>query len=195
MKNHIPVVIVTALLCAWTASAQDAKDSNLIPNAGFEQSVSEEDSLPAEWVWFSSSKNALIGTTNVAKRNGAQSLKITAQNIPNAFQGVNYTIPVTSGSRYTFSAYVMNDRDDPLKRSAHGMLVIEWKSADNKEMSRTLGKSWDTGLSKMRWELFSINNVEPPKGAVTATIGIHFCEGQENSSGSIFVDDVTLIEK
>jgi hypothetical protein len=75
------------------------------------------------------------------------------------------------------------------------MLVIEWKSADNKEMSRVLSKLWDPGLSKMRWEQFSINNAEPPKGAVGATFGIHFCEGKDIASGSVFVDDVVLIEK
>ena len=194
MKRHIPLAIVTALFCAWTVSAQDTKDKNLIPNDGFEQPVGEEGSVPAEWVPFTS-KNLVMGTTSAVKRNGAQSLKITAQNIPNGFQGVNYTIPVTSGSRYTFSTYVMNDKSDPLKGTAHGMLVIEWKSADNKEMSRTLSKSWDTSLSRMRWELFSINNMEPPKGTVSATFGIHFCEGKEGANGSIFIDDVMLVEK
>ncbi len=104
-------------------------------------------------------------------------------------------MPVTAGSRYTFSAYFMNDKSDPLKNTASGMLVIEWKSADGKEMSRTLSKLWDSGLSKMRWEQFFINHVEPPKGAVSATFGIHFCEGKEGANGSVFIDDVMLIEK
>jgi hypothetical protein len=194
MKHRIPFAIATVLFCAWNAFAQDAKDKNLIANAGFEQSVAEEGSVPAEWVPFTS-KNVVIGTASAVKRNGAQSLKISAQKAPNAFQGVNYTMPVTAGSRYTFSAYVMNDKSDPLKNTANGMLVIEWKSADNKEMSRILSKLWDPGLSKMRWEQFSINNAEPPKGAVSATFGIHFCEGKEGADGSVFVDDVMLIEK
>lgn len=193
MKHPIQIAVIAVLFCAWNASAQDAKDSNLIANAGFEQTVAEG-GVPAEWVPFTS-KNVAIETTGAVKRNGAQSLKISAQKIPNAFQGVNYTIPVTAGSRYTFSAYVMNDKSDPLKDTVHGMLVIEWKSADNKEMSRTLSKLWEPSLSRMRWELFSINNAEPPKGAVSATFGIHFCEGKEVSSGSILIDDVMLIEK
>ena len=82
-----------------------------------------------------------------------------------------------------------------LKNTATGMLVIEWKSADDKEMSRTLSKMWDPGLSKLRWEQISINNAEPPKGAVSATFGIHFCDGKSGASGSVFVDDVMLIEK
>jgi hypothetical protein len=194
MKLRIESVVAVLLLCAWTSPAQDTKDKNLIANGGFEQSVAEEGSVPAEWVPFTS-KNVIIGTTSAVKRNGAQSLKISAQKIPNAFQGVNCIIPVTAGSRYTFSAYFMNDKGNPLKDTASGMLVIEWKSADNKEMSRTLSKLWDSSLSKMRWEQFSISNAEPPKGAVSATFGIHFCEGKEGANGSVFVDDVMLIEK
>jgi hypothetical protein len=194
MKHLFQFAIMAAACCAWNASAQDTKDNNLIANAGFEQAATEGGSMPAEWVPFTS-KNVVLETTGAVKRNGAQSLKITAQRIPNAFQGVNYTIAITAGSRYTFSAYVMNDKSDPLKNTVHGMLVIEWKSADNKEMSRTLSKQWDSGLSRMRWELFSINNAEPPKGAVSATFGIHFCEGKEVSSGSVLIDDVMLIEK
>ena len=194
MKLRIEFVITALLFCAWTSPAQEAKDKDLITNAGFEQLVSEGSNMPAEWVPFTS-KNVVMGTTSAAKRNGAQSLKISAQKIPNAFQGVNCIIPVTAGSRYTFSAYFMNDKGDPLKGTASGMLVIEWKSADNKEMSRTLSKLWDSSLSKMRWEQFLIANAEPPKGAVSATFGIHFCEGKEGANGSIFVDDVMLIEK
>ena len=186
--------MIAALLCAWNAHAQDTKDRNLLANAGFEESVTGEGSVPAVWVPFTS-KNVVMATTGAVKRNGTQSLRISAQKIPNAFQGINFNIPVTAGSRYTFSAYVMNDKNDPLKNTATGMLVIEWKSADDKEMSRTLSKMWDTGLSKMRWEQLSINNAEPPKGAVSATFGIHFCEGKEGAAGSVFIDDATLIEK
>jgi hypothetical protein len=90
MKLRIEFVITALLLCAWSSPAQETKDKNLITNAGFEQSVAEEGSVPAGWVPFTS-KNVIIGTTSVVKRNGAQSLKISAQKIPNAFQGVNYT--------------------------------------------------------------------------------------------------------
>jgi hypothetical protein len=194
MKHLISAAIISALLCGWTASAEELKDKNLAPNSGFEQSVAEVGSVPAEWVPFTS-KNVVIGTSTNAKHNGAQSLRMTAQKIPNAFQGVNYIMPVTQGSKYTFNAYFMNDKSDPLKSTASGMLVIEWKSADEKEMSRTLSKQWDPSLSKMRWEQLSINNAEPPKGAVSATFGIHFCEGKDGGDGSIFIDDVMLIEK
>jgi len=194
MKLRIEFVITALLLCAWTSPAQNTNNGNLIPNAGFEQAIAGEGSVPAEWVPFTS-KNVILGTTSAVKRNGAQSLKMSAQKIPNTFQGVNYTAPVNAGSKYTFSTYVMNDKNDPLKGTANGMLVIEWKSADNKEMSRILSKLWDPSLSRMRWEPFSINNAEPPKGAVSATFGIHFSDGKDVSSGSVFIDDVLLIEK
>jgi hypothetical protein len=194
MKLRIEFVITMLLLCAWTSPAQDTKDKNLITNGGFEELVAEGSNMPAAWTPFTS-KDVIITTTTDVKRNGAQSLKMTAQKIPNAFQGVNFNIPVTAGSRYTFSAYFMNDKSNPLKDTANGMLVIEWKSADNKEMSRTLSKLWDPSLSKMRWEQFSISNAEPPKGAVSATFGIHLCEGKAGANGSVFIDDVMLIEK
>ena len=194
MKHSLRFALAACLVCAYAASAEDATDKNLVPNRGFEQSVADEGSVPTDWVPFTS-KNVIIVTSGAAKHSGEQSLRISAQRIPNAFQGVNFTNSVNAGSRYTFSAYVMNDKNDPLKNTATGMLVIEWKSADDKEMSRTLSKMWDPGLSKLRWEQISINNAEPPKGAVSATFGIHFCDGKSGASGSVFVDDVMLIEK
>ena len=195
MKPVMQIMAIVALFCACIAvSAEDTNQQNLIANGGFEQSVGEEGSMPAEWVPFSS-KNFAIETTSAAKYSGAQSLKMSAQKIPNSFQGVNFIMPVTAGSRYTFSAYVLNDKNNPLKNTAHGMLVIEWKNSNNKEITRTLSKLWDPGLSRLRWERFSINNAEPPKGAVTATFGIHYCEGKDGASGSVLVDDVSLIEK
>ncbi len=194
MKHSLRFALAACLVCAYAASAEDATDKNLVPNGGFEQSVADEGSVPTDWVPFTS-KNVVLGTSRSAKRDGEQSLRMSAQKIPNAFQGVNHIMPLTPGSKYTFSAFFMNDKNDPLKNTATGMLVIEWKSADNKEMSRTLSKMWDPGLSKLRWEQISINNAEPPKGAVSATFGIHFCDGKSGASGSVFVDDVMLIEK
>ena len=195
MKFEIQRAVVMVLCCyAGSAFAQKSQNENLIPNAGFEQSISDEDAHPAEWICFTS-KDQVLGITDSEKHSGSRSLKITAQETPNAYQGINYTFPIHTDTKYTFSVYVMNDKSNPLKSTAHGMLVIEWKAADNKEISRTLSKSWDQSLSKMRWEQFSLNNVKPPKGAVSATAGIHLCDGESGGKGSVFLDDALLIEK
>ncbi len=194
MKPVMQVMACLLLLVSPLAFAADSDVQNLIENGGFEQSLSEESDLPAVWVPFSS-KSTVLGITNAAAYSGEKSLKLSGQEVPNAFQGVNFIMPVTAGSRYTFSGYVLNDKKNPLKGTAHGMLVIEWKASNNKEVARTLSKLWDSGLSRLRWERFSIDNMEPPKDAVTAIFGIHYCEGKDGAKGSFFIDEVTLIEK
>ena len=190
MKLTKPLLFCTALAATLVSSHAHA----VFENGGFEQSLSEESDLPAVWVPFSS-KSTVLGITNAAAYSGEKSLKLSGQEVPNAFQGVNFIMPVTAGSRYTFSGYVLNDKKNPLKGTAHGMLVIEWKASNNKEVARTLSKLWDSGLSRLRWERFSIDNMEPPKDAVTAIFGIHYCEGKDGAKGSFFIDEVTLIEK
>lgn len=194
MKPVMQVMACWSLLVSPLAFAGDPDVQNLIENGGFEQSISEESDLPAVWVPFSS-KSTLLGITTAAAYSGEKSLKLSAQEVPNSFQGVNFIMPVTAGSRYTFSGYVINDKKNPLKGNASGMLVIEWKDPNGKEIARTLSKLWNSSLSRLRWERFSIDNMEPPKSAVSAVFGIHYCEGKDGAKGSFFIDEVTLIEK
>lgn len=183
---------VLAISCP-PAQAQD-ESSNLAPNASFEEPDGGIGQTPTGWFPFTSKMNTST-LSDMAARTGKQSLRMSAQKIPDAYQGMNLAIPVTEGEKYDFSAFVIGDKEDKAGGTAHGMLVIEWKREDGSEISRSLSKQWKAqGISRLRWEPISLDKAIAPKGAVKAVFGIHFCDGPQGGKGAIFVDDM-MIEK
>jgi hypothetical protein len=173
-------------------SISGAAEENLADNPGFEGGVTEDGDAIA-WSFFSNKKpNRAVVTDH--KRSGEHSLKLTGLGAPKGFQGANTSVPVTPGKRYSFSAFVNNSKADTLGGSAHGMLVIEWLRADNQEISRCMSKMYTTSLSRMRWESLAISREEAPEGAVRGIFGIHLCEGEKGATGSVYIDDVMIVE-
>ncbi len=194
MKNisSTAVLILCACLAAQFPAPAAAEEENLVANPGFEEPADAQDgALPASWEVFTS-KETKLGITRAAKRSGEQSLRITAQGLAKGYQGVSVKLPVTPGQKYTFSAYVLNDRASSLGGTAHGQLCIEWHDDAGKELSRTYSKPWSGALSKMRWEDVSLRDQQAPKGAALAIFGIHLSEGEKGGLGSFLVDDVSI---
>lgn len=192
MKSGFLILLAAALVMpCLPAQAQD-ESSNLAPNASFEEPDGGIGQTPTGWFPFSSKLNTSTLSDKTA-RSGKQSLRMAAQKIPDAYQGMNLAMPVAEGERYNFSAFLIGDKEDKAGGTAHGMLVIEWKREDGSEISRTLSKQWKAqSISRLRWEPISLDKATAPKGAVKAVFGIHFCDGPQGGKGAIFVDDMAI---
>ena len=191
-----PLFLSLAILACATRAAVSAETNSTIPNRalnpGFESPAdAPEQTVPDDWQVFSS-KLQQVGITHTAKHAGQQSVRMTAQKAATGYQGIGLKLPVTGGTKYTFSAYVLNDKQDPLGGTGHGQLAIEWIDANGKEISRVYSQKWDSSLSKLRWEYVSLRKQEAPKSAVTANFGIHLSEGKDGGKGSILVDDIVI---
>lgn len=190
-RFHRWLTVAAAVLAAFPARAEDEAEVNLAPNPGFELPAGPDNALPELWQYFTTKNNGL-GITTSTSRNGRQCLKIAAQKVPEQFQGLVTEIDVQEGEKYSFIAWLTNNRDDPLKGSAFGELVVEWKDDQGKEISRDTSRSWGSNLTRMRWQDYEVSKAKAPKKAVRALFGIHLNEGERESEGSFFVDDVVI---
>ena len=194
MKRYLAGILIVGTVFAGPARAEErALKPNIAPNPSFEQPTDPEGAPPENWNAFSSKVNG-IGVSKAAKHSGEQCLRMAAQKVPEAYQGLVLDMPVTPGDVYTFSAYVTNNKDDQLCGTAQGSLVIEWINASNKEVARSTSVPWDRNVSRMRWEAVCISKVKVPAGAALARFGIHLNDGMSGGKGSVFIDDV-VIEK
>ena len=196
MGNRIVLFALIVGFCGLDAAVAKDKDKaeakeNLAGNPGFEE-PSGEALQPAIWNIFSSKKTDIL-TTQATKKSGNQAVRMTAQDIPKAFQGMTQIIPVVAGEKYTFSVALINDKLSPLTGSASGTLVIEWKNEAGKEINRATSPAWTRSLSRIRWGTIAIKKVEAPPDATQGTFGIHLSEGEEGGKGSVVIDDVEIV--
>jgi hypothetical protein len=192
MNRYLAGMLLVCVAFAGLAKAEDkAAKPNLAPNPGFEQPTSPEGASPENWNAFSSKING-IGVSKAAKHGGDQCVKMAAQKVPEAYQGLVLDMPVSPGDIYTFSVCVINNKDDQLSGTAQGSLVIEWINASNKEVARSTSTPWDRNVSRMRWETVSISKAKVPEGAASARFGIHLNDGKSGGKGSVFIDDVAI---
>lgn len=192
MKRYLAGVLIVCTVFAGPARAEEnATRSNLALNPGFEQPTSPEGATPEKWNAFTSKING-IGISKAAKRSGEQGVKMAAQTLPGAYQGLVLDMPVTPGDVCTFSVYVMSNKDDPLGGTTQGSLVIEWINANGKEVARITSTPWDRNISRMRWQTISISKAKVPDGAALARFGIHLNDGMSGGKGSVFLDDVAI---
>ena len=192
MKWLLAVLFSSMVFSLSLASASDEMPANLAVNPGFEEPTNAQTGImPGQWITFTS-KAIYIELDREFKRSGEQCLKMTAQQVVDGYQGVSQKIPVVAGDKYTFSAFVMSDKRDPLGGSGHCQLVIEWQNELGKEIGRKYGPISDSSLSKLRWDSTMIRNEQAPMGATLAIFGIHLSEGKKAGKGSVLVDDVLI---
>ena len=159
-------------------------------NGSFEVESAEDPTIPAGWFPFFS-KNKTIEISQSAQKSGKNSVKLSVQKVPGGHLGIAQIIPVDDGKIYTFTVHLMNNTADPLTQGTSGMIGIEWKDSNGKEISRTTSNEWDMSLSRMRWEPYSISE-KAPRGAKTAAMVISFYDGDRGGSGSCFVDEARV---
>lgn len=174
-----------------TAGAAGNDEVNVVRNGGFELVAEGGQGYPDTWGTFTSHKDniALVKGTS---REGIQALILSAQGEAKANIGVFQRVPVEPGKKYKFAAYLMNDPTNSLKGSAYGEMSIEWKDADDNEISRVRSKSWGPGLSKKNWERNMIDE-KAPAGADACNVVITLFDGPSGGSkGAFLVDDVSI---
>ena len=189
----VAVVLGVCALLTQALGEGGATGVNLLGNPGFDAPGGRAGEIPDRWAVFAEEK-ALIGIVPGRGLDGSPCVSLGSVNIPRTFQGIMQTVGVEEGRRYTLSALVINNKEDPLQGSAYGQLVIEWRDAAGNEVGRTWGAQWKKNISRIRWELMSIAKVRAPESAVEAIIGIHLYEGiQSNGKGSFLVDGVSFV--
>ena len=190
MRSRLAGIGLSLAMAFWLSEAWAGNDFNYVTNGEFEAASAEDATIPEGWFPFFS-KEKTVGLSQTMTKSGTHSLKISVQKTPEASVGVAQIIPVDAGSTYSFSVYVRNDEGDPLTKDVHGMIGIEWKNSDGKEISRTTSPEWDVSLSRLRWELRQVSE-KAPKGAKTAAMVISFYDGEKGGSGSCFVDEARV---
>lgn len=192
------VSALVAILFAWTISIvihAAEIPGNLAPNPSFEQPENGAEQPPEGWNVFASKDRKTMLTDKMAA-SGRQSLKMTAQGIVNAFQGITFHHPVSEGEKYTFEAKYIADKEDRPGGTMDVRLVIEWKREDGSEVSRTMSHPVKAAqISRLRWETMSLKKIPVPKDAVKAVFGIHLCDNDRGGSGTVYVDDVVILKQ
>lgn len=168
---------------------------NIAPNFSFEELADASGKKPLGWDVFSNDKNAKIELTDKLAASGRQSLKMTATGVAKGYQGVNFSLPVSEGEKYSFDVQYIGDKDDRPGGTMDLRLVIEWKRMDGSEISRTSSTPIKAPqISRLRWETLSLKKVPVPKDAVNAVFGIHLCDNERPGSGTVYVDDVVILK-
>lgn len=178
-------VLMGACLSSWAV-----EDSGYITNGGFEVASTEEPTIPAGWFQFFS-KNKAIEISQATAKSGNNAMKFSVQGVSNGSEGIAQIIEVNDGRTYSFTVHVINDNGDPLAKGAYGMIGIEWKNSEGKEISRTMSTEWDMSLSRTRWEPINVSD-KAPRGAKSAAFTISFFDGDKGGTGSCFVDDARV---
>lgn len=187
------LLLLAALGLFCGAKVATGAAANLAENGGFEKPDSAADTPPEKWACFGEAEMA-VGVTKQVARSGEQSLRMTAHQAARHHKGLLQEIRVTPGKTYSFTAYVVNGRRDPLKGTYEGLLGIEWVNDGGKEIDRVESRRWNRDLSRMRWTRFFVSG-EAPEGAVSAKFVIHGVEGDTASYGCCFIDDALIAEE
>ncbi len=187
MKVVCQTLLVWLLLSA--AILADAGE-NLSSNPGFEDASGAAGDIPDGWVWFASEDQS-VGIDEEISRSGSRSVKISAQRARDAQGGIFQELTVDPLREYTFAAYVLNDEAGPLGQWSSGMIGIEWKKADDSDISRVKSEAWNWQLSGRRWERYFVK-AKAPSRAAKARFVIYLYDGPLPSTGSFFVDDVEV---
>lgn len=183
--------LVAALGAAPLHAAPPADAANLAPNPGFEEPADGDGSVPDRWSFIASRFSSMTAEREAA-RTGAQGLRMAAQGLAGASQALTFSRGVSAGERYAFEAFVRNSAGEPMTGDVEGKLVIVWRAADGRELSREASQPWGPALDKGSWQAFSIDEARAPDAAALALFGIQLVEGTNAPGGSVWVDDVTL---
>jgi hypothetical protein len=194
MKKTLIVIAILAATVALSPSGRAAEKRDLVKNGSFEEPSEPIGVTPTDWTYFTSKKNDLIKTDNTHHRTGNQCVRLESQGLPDAYEGLNIELDVNPDKEYTFTCYLKEARDAPMKGGTRGIMVIEWRNDKDKEINRVIGPGWQRNLSRMRWTRESIKKEKPPEGAVKAVFGIHLIEDTPGQ-GAFLVDDVEILEE
>ena len=185
-------IIALAVLVAAVPALYAADSENLAKDPGFEEPGVGEKVL-LSWDFYTS-KDRNISVTNIPVHSGNSSIRLWTQRRKDAHLGVSQDHEVVPKGKYTFRAFVMNDKEDKLGGTAVGNLGIEWFDAEGVEISRASSKEWTSHLSKMRWEEVEVESKAPPYASKVKFV-IYLRDGEKAGEGGFYVDDVSITVK
>ena len=187
------VVVGFAASSVGAANRQNdqAPAESLIQNGSFEVAGADRAQAPEGWRFYTSKMGVPTLSTNVSKE-GMNSFRLRAQSNGGAACGVVQTIAVTPGEKYSLTAWVRKNEDDPLKGAAYGQLVIEWQDETGKEIDRVWGKKWGPNTGHTKWDDVEISKAQAPPRTAQAIFGIHLFDGKTGGKGSVLVDEVSV---
>jgi hypothetical protein len=194
--KYMFTVVMAGMICIslMPSAGRAANERNIVPNGSFEEPAEQTGVIPEGWGYLTSKESNLIGTYKKEFRSGNQCVRIESQNAPNAYEGLKYETPVKPDSQYTFSSYLKECRESPIKGGTRGMMVIEWYDDQNNKISREVGPEWKGNLSRMRWRNYAMKRQKVPEGATKGVFGIHLIEDAPGE-GAFLVDDVEILER
>ncbi len=125
---------------------------------------------------------------------GNQAIRFVSHGIPNFYQGVFQTVPVTPGETYRFNIYVRNDPTHPLRGSVIGQLSIEWHEANGAEAGRLWSPSWGASLPSTAWTRYEVSGTAPPKAAKAHCVIVEKGQGQPVANCVFLADDASVVK-
>lgn len=196
MKRSAWMAGVLALTVAAGGWAQDdAGPAATFRNGGFERpdlaAGAKAGSAPESWFYFSSTSEEKAGVTEARKRSGSQAAMFKAQAGTNAFQGIAQKVALEPGQHWMFTAYVMNDPEDPIAADAYGQIGLEWQDGNGQELSRTYGPTWKSDLAPRSWQKFMVEGDAPDGAGAVVGVVTFFSQGS-GGHGTFYVDDCDL---
>jgi len=175
-----------------------AASAELLANPGFETPaltpLTTESIHPVGWQTFTSGTAELMTLSAGMAHSGNQAVKFVSHGVPNFFQGMFQTLPVTPGDTYQFGVYVKGDSAKPLKGSVTGQLSIEWHDANDNEIGRLWSTPWGASLPATEWTRFEVAGAAPPNSATAHYVIVEKGEDQSAAGCVFFVDDASVVK-
>jgi len=196
----IRLCAIAVLLAGWAGAGWcdeapvAAEPLNLAENPGFEERMSGAIHLPARWDPFSVGDKVMVALVTEPKRSGERAIRVGAVGRKNGYGGVVQILPVDPKKRYTFRVQALNNESEPMAGGSEVLLIIEWRNEAGVEISRSVLRPIGSGLSRKQWKELELS-AHPPRQAVRGKFVVQLREDKQPGEGSVFFDDVEIIER
>jgi len=193
MKKNGYMFVAVFLCWAITGIAGSRVRENMAKNESFELPPEFVGAMPVGWEMYSSHDMNCDVNEDIV-RTGDKSLMLYTHGEKDGVICVYQVLDASIWDQFEFTINVRNSGDDPLKRSAVGVMSIEWIDNNDERIGKRKSVEWDHRLSTKRWERYSIEG-KAPRGTVRAHFVIALCDGKDRGRGSFLIDDIEIIRK
>jgi hypothetical protein len=193
--NRIAISIFLILGLALLSFALFGQDNvwksadSPLKNPSFEIMATDRAGEPESWNVFTESGEIGLSRLNIdIAQHGTQSMGLGFDTKRDKFVGIAQDIDLGPGQKWKLSGFF---RNVGLQGASHARLGLEWKNAENVEISRMQSPKIErTNISDKEWTRFSVEGIAPGATAhATVTVTL-FCG--ESEEGSILADTIWL---
>jgi len=160
-----------------------------LKNPSFEVPAADRPGEPESWNVFTESGE--VGLSRLyaeAAQHGHQSMCLAFDTKRDKYFGIAQEVDLSPGQKWKLSAFV---RNVGLKGTSHLRLGMEWKDAENKELTRSQSAKIErSNTSDREWTKFEVTGTAPP-GTTHATITVTLYVA-DSEDGSVVIDTVWL---